>query len=143
MDHLDKDKASMSFVEQVVKRLNKLEDKIRRGRKGSDVSSDDDDGSRASGSSEADEDESNDDESRSRRRKSKKDKILKGDPTKPKLDQIKEEEEEEKVEVKSRHSQRSAKKGSLDKPPSQRMSARGSSHALPGAGGGTVSKEFE
>lgn len=79
LDAFEKDKCSMSFVEQVVKRLNKLEEKIKsRGRGGSD--SDSDSGgsrSRASKShiSEEDEDASSDDDRKNKRRKSKKDKV--------------------------------------------------------------------
>lgn len=80
LNAIEKDKASVAFVAEVVKRLNKLEEKVSRKRGGD--SSSDDDGSRSkhSGShnhiSEEDEDES-DDEAR-RQRKNRKEKILKG-----------------------------------------------------------------
>ena len=98
LDHIEKDKASISFVEQVVKRLNKLEDQIRRKR--GDDSGSDSDGSRSAGSkshiSEEDEDDSEDEEKR--RKRQKKEKILKGTDSKPKLDKI---EEEKEASVKS------------------------------------------
>lgn len=100
-------KASNIFVEELVKRVNKLEDKVKRGR-GGDSSSDDNvsgSGGRShrSGSishiSEEDEDGSDDEEAR-RKRKSRKDKILKGSASmedikekKSGLDQIEEEKE--------------------------------------------------
>ena len=102
LDHIEKDKASNAFVEQVVKRLNKLEEKVNRRRGGASSSSGSDGSrSRRSGSishiSEEDEDAS--DDSGRRKRRSRKDKILKGSSSmdmkdkKPQLDQIEEEKE--------------------------------------------------
>ena len=84
LDHIEKDKASNAFVEQVVKRINKLEEKVNR-RRGGGSSSSGSDGSKSARSrsngishiSEEDEDASDDDGER-RRRKRGKDKGLKG-----------------------------------------------------------------
>ena len=100
LDALEKDKASTAFVEMLVKRLNKLEDKVNRGRGGASSESESagsrSEKSKKSGNishiSEENEDGSDDEEERNKRRK-RKEKILKGSASmeeikdkKPKLD---------------------------------------------------------
>ena len=80
---LDRSKASEEFVQQVVRRINKLEEKVNR-RRGGASSSDEDGSGESAGSkshiSEADEDGSSDEEAKRKRRnrKEEKAKILKG-----------------------------------------------------------------
>ena len=157
LDALEKDKASTAFVEMLVKRLNKLEDKVNRGRGGASSESESagsrSEKSKKSGNishiSEENEDGSDDEEERNKRRK-RKEKILKGSASmeeikdkKPKLDQI----EEEKDSIKSKTSEKNVAEV-LGSDAKSKGSSRAKNYLVPPAGhasggGGVVSKEFE
>lgn len=152
LNAIEKDKASVAFVAEVVKRLNKLEEKVSRKRGGDSSSDGSRSGSRRSGShnhiSEEDEDES-DDEAR-RQRKNRKEKILKGsasmgDIKEKKLDQIEEEKEAsiksggtgpKNLEPATNNSDGKSKQSSPSRSRKYNLDA-------PVGGGAPVSKEFE
>ena len=104
LEDLKREKASEEFVLKVVKRLDKLEEKVNRRRGGASSSDEDGSGSARSKShiSEEDEDGSSDEETRKRKKRNKeeKQKILKGSASmeeikkdKSGLDKIEEEKE--------------------------------------------------
>ena len=168
LDDAIKEKASSVFVEEIVRRLNKLEEKVARKVRGGE--SEDSGDSRSRGSmgsriSEEDDENGSDDEERRRKNKSRKEKILKGSASmedikkkkgEPGLGAINEEEEKESV-----HSKSSTKvvipdplaQGNLGDQASEGKQSKGSSrvnrNAYPtnangsGVAGGPVSAEYQ